>query len=506
MASLVAVEDSDNSGEVEDRNTSENPFANLKCEQRFEDTSLNNLNSGALLALMKKETIELGDLGDLVLWNILRYAHDAENFFVILRVSKEWKKIALSISPQPITRIRFVMRNHSLELLDWNPELLQSIYDWCYRTNSALYRFSGNRVAAGTEDSCETIKSWPCLQPQFMIEMFSYIYSLCTQRTPYNFSANIYEHVINSCMQKSTSSVKKMQESFLNGQSIQSNASTPLLLVNKFNARMDYLINYFYTINDVFGYLNRYYVQHHSTPTIIKGAIKTLIVALVTCEDGMRQLTSLITPDLLKDCTSEEKLTFSTFSKLVAHLTAKEYEIAGELMLERDKKDQLSFVDKTKRGKIYVETKEGEIIECFEEELKEIGLIRLLLLREGDKIGLPTVSLMVFRKVIEFCKYHHENGPMNNIEKPLRSPNLADITSEWDAAYIAMNQEMLFELIQAANYLDIPSLLDLACAKVAAMIKGKTPEEIRTTFNIVNDFTPEEEAHVREENAWCEEA
>ena len=41
---------------------------------------------------------------------------------------------------------------------------------------------------------------------------------------------------------------------------------------------------------------------------------------------------------------------------------------------------------------------------------------------------------------------------------------------------------------------------------VASMIKGKTPEDIRKTFNIVNDFTPEEEAQVREENKWCEEA
>ena len=41
----------------------------------------------------------------------------------------------------------------------------------------------------------------------------------------------------------------------------------------------------------------------------------------------------------------------------------------------------------------------------------------------------------------------------------------------------------------AANYLDIKSLLDLGCAKIASLIKGKTPEEIRQTFNIVNDFS-----------------
>ena len=56
-----------------------------------------------------------------------------------------------------------------------------------------------------------------------------------------------------------------------------------------------------------------------------------------------------------------------------------------------------------------------------------------------------------------------------------------------------------------ANLLDVKSLLDLACGKVASMIKGKTPDEIRRTFNIRNDFTPEEEAQVLEENKWCEE-
>ena len=56
---------------------------------------------------------------------------------------------------------------------------------------------------------------------------------------------------------------------------------------------------------------------------------------------------------------------------------------------------------------------------------------------------------------------------------------------------------------QAANYLNIKSLLDLTCMTVANMIKGKTPEEIRKTFNIRNDFTPEEEEEVRRENQWA---
>lgn len=51
-------------------------------------------------------------------------------------------------------------------------------------------------------------------------------------------------------------------------------------------------------------------------------------------------------------------------------------------------------------------------------------------------------------------------------------------------------------VLQAANYLDIKGLLDVTCKTVANMIKGKSPEEIRKTFNIKNDFTPAEEEQV----------
>lgn len=40
---------------------------------------------------------------------------------------------------------------------------------------------------------------------------------------------------------------------------------------------------------------------------------------------------------------------------------------------------------------------------------------------------------------------------------------------------------------------------------MANMIKGKTVEEIRKHFNIVNDFTKEEEEQIRKENEWAYE-
>jgi len=85
---------------------------------------------------------------------------------------------------------------------------------------------------------------------------------------------------------------------------------------------------------------------------------------------------------------------------------------------------------------------------------------------------------------------------------------MGDFVQAWYANFVenGMDQEMLFELTIAANFLGVKPLLELASAKIASMIKGKTPEEIRRTFNIVNEFTAEEIAAVEEENRWCEEA
>ncbi|MEO1777030.1 MAG: SKP1 family protein [Pseudomonadota bacterium] len=57
-----------------------------------------------------------------------------------------------------------------------------------------------------------------------------------------------------------------------------------------------------------------------------------------------------------------------------------------------------------------------------------------------------------------------------------------------------------YDLTAAANYMDLEGLLHLCCAKLATLIRGKTVEQVRQLFGIVNDFTPEEEQKIREEN------
>lgn len=121
---------------------------------------------------------------------------------------------------------------------------------------------------------------------------------------------------------------------------------------------------------------------------------------------------------------------------------------------------------------------------------------------EMDAVPLQNVAGPILRKVLLWCTSHKDDPPSADDDN--REKRTDDIPS-WDVEFLKVDQGTLFELILAANYLDIKGLLDVTCKTVANMIKGKTPEEIRRTFNIKNDFTPEEEEQIRRENAWCED-
>ncbi|XP_045831732.1 SKP1-like protein 1A [Trifolium pratense] len=158
-----------------------------------------------------------------------------------------------------------------------------------------------------------------------------------------------------------------------------------------------------------------------------------------------------------------------------------------------------STSENTSEKKIILKSSDGETFEVEQAIAMQSQTIKHMIddnCADETGIPIPNVTGKIMAKVIEYCKKHVEAA--SSEEKPSED----DLTT-FDKEFVKVDQPTLFDLILAANYLDIKGLLDLTCQTVADMIKGKTPEEIRKTFNIENDFSPEEEAEVRRQNDWA---
>lgn len=155
------------------------------------------------------------------------------------------------------------------------------------------------------------------------------------------------------------------------------------------------------------------------------------------------------------------------------------------------------------------------VLQCSDDQLVEVdaavvemsGTLKNMMedLSDGADtapVPVPNVTSKIMQKVVEYCAHHHAHPTPVPVDDRARIDEPIDA---WDQEFCKVDLNSLFELILAANYLDIHQLLDVTCKTVANIIKGKSPEEIRKVFNIKNDFTQEEEEQVRKENEWCEE-
>jgi len=101
---------------------------------------------------------------------------------------------------------------------------------------------------------------------------------------------------------------------------------------------------------------------------------------------------------------------------------------------------------------------------------------------KAENVDVPGVTGAILELVVQYMKEHKGVEPPL-IEKPLRSKIMKDVCShKWDADYIDKigdTRQQLYDLILAANYMDIKSLLHLGCAKVASLIKGQPLEKIK---------------------------
>ncbi|KAH8289552.1 hypothetical protein KR054_007144, partial [Drosophila jambulina] len=73
---------------------------------------------------------------------------------------------------------------------------------------------------------------------------------------------------------------------------------------------------------------------------------------------------------------------------------------------------------------------------------------------EEEVVRLPNINSFILKKVIAWAMYHHE---------------VKEIT-DWDADFINMDVWALYDLVAAADYLDIPELWSLGCKAMANLV------------------------------------
>lgn len=150
---------------------------------------------------------------------------------------------------------------------------------------------------------------------------------------------------------------------------------------------------------------------------------------------------------------------------------------------------------------------EDEIFTVDQDIAKQSVILKNMMEDVGSEgtLNINHIKKDTMRRIIEFCK-HYKESKLPTIQKPLQSSNLSEaINDEWYVKFIDLDKvDDIIDIVIAANFLDIDPLTELSCAKIASMIKGTSVEDIRKKFGIENDFTPEEEAQIREENKWAE--
>lgn len=157
----------------------------------------------------------------------------------------------------------------------------------------------------------------------------------------------------------------------------------------------------------------------------------------------------------------------------------------------------------------------GKIFEVDVEIIKKSVIIKSMLedLNIGQDpsvevdeecIPLPNITERSMEKIIEWCQQHKNDPAPPEGEEDF---TFNDQIDDWDKEFLRMDDGSLFDLILAANYLDIKGLLDVTTTHVAHIIvEAKTPEEIRKRFNIKNDLTPEDLKRIEiEAKTWLDD-
>ena len=108
------------------------------------------------------------------------------------------------------------------------------------------------------------------------------------------------------------------------------------------------------------------------------------------------------------------------------------------------------------------------------------------------ELNLIDIDSKFLKIIIEFLEHYKDSEPKLP-PTPLKDSDLMENLDEWSILFFSkLNLEDIISLINASNYMDIESLIQICCGILASNMVDKPVDEIEKTFGIEYDLTEEE--------------
>ena len=120
---------------------------------------------------------------------------------------------------------------------------------------------------------------------------------------------------------------------------------------------------------------------------------------------------------------------------------------------------------------------------------------------DSQEIPLGEVNAQTLTAVLRWCD-HHKNSRLPEYKD--NEEIIGVSLDKWDKQFLeSLDQKILYDIVLAADYLNIKPLLISGCKVLALQMKSRTPDQIRQLFNIKRDLTPKDEYQIQKENEWA---
>ncbi|KAG2399393.1 SKP1-like protein [Vigna angularis] len=190
-------------------------------------------------------------------------------------------------------------------------------------------------------------------------------------------------------------------------------------------------------------------------------------------------------------------------SKMAAMNAAEELETherakgeTSEVPIEELKKLTITKKEEEDEPTIKLKTSDGIIFDVEASIVKQMETVQAVI----DDVGIGPDAVIPLHNLTcselgRILEFRAKRSRVGSDPKTLR---------KFDEKFMSMlTPDQIRELLLTANYLNMSHMMDVISGAIANYLKYKTVEFAREFFDIVSDYTPEEEAAYREANAWA---